>query len=282
MTLDFDTAKKLPWLNLIVDARNKFSNGEDVLLNFQKLSEKDIEPIHLVSLACLIEFFANNGSNVELQRGSAVSELLWEKLRFQDYWANGLNYSKASTETILNLWRVVDNEKEIYAFRVYEYLKHNFFKSKDLSAVKNSLDEVFYNIFDHAQAGNNAFSFIQFDKETDKLRIAVCDFGIGIARSVQRMLPRISDIEALHKAMEYQFTTKTKGHNKGVGLCNIRDTCTEDDYMLIISNRACLMMNRETDRGYGNLPFSFDGTIISYEVTLSHFEDEEIIDNFTL
>ena len=280
-TIHFHKENKLVWLELIMRAKSHIPQSEGVLLDFSGLIEADIEPIHLVSLACLIEHLVNNGSIVRLQRGNDVGEFLWKKLRFKEYWAGRSNYAVATTDTMLNLGRVVDTEKEVYAFRVHDYLKNRFFKSKDLSAVKNSLDEVFYNIFDHAEANNNAFSFIQFDKETEKVRIAVCDFGMGIARSVQKAMPQLTDKEALEKAMEYQFTTKTQGHNKGVGLCNIRETCTEDDYMFIISNRALLMMNKTSQRSI-DLPFCFDGTIIAYEVTLSHFEDEEIIENFTL
>ena len=281
MVLEFISPNKIQWIKQISIARQNFKNGEIVILLFRNILEADIEPMHLVSLACFIEYMSDKTDKILLDRNNKISQYLWDKLRFNEYWAGGKNYVEISQKNILNLWRVVDKEKESYAQMVHDYLRQKFFKRKDLSAVKNSLDEVFYNIFDHAEARNNAFSFISFDEDRKKLSIAVCDFGIGIARSVQRVLPNMSDTDAIDKAMEYQFTTKTKGHNKGMGLCNIKDTCTEDDYMIVIANGALMIMNKEEKRN-ANLDFNFNGTLISYEVTLSHFEDEEIIDSFIL
>ncbi|OAV64176.1 hypothetical protein Barb6_03361 [Bacteroidales bacterium Barb6] len=117
------------------------------------------------------------------------------------------------------LGRITDAEKEAHSQHIHNYLKHNFFIHKDLSAVKNSLDEVYYNVFDHAEAKGNAFSSIRYDADLKRLTVAVCDFGIGIARKVQKKCPDItSDVEAIKKAMEDKFTTQSQQHNKGMGL----------------------------------------------------------------
>ena len=81
--------------------------------------------------------------------------------------------------------------------------------------------------------------------------------------------------------MEYKFTTGSQTHNMGMGLGNIKDTCTEDDILGIISNNGCLFAKRENMRAYEN-SFYFPGTLIYYELSLSHFDEEEIIDNFAL
>lgn len=86
---------------------------------------------------------------------------------------------------IFNLWRIVESQKDLYAKNVELYFQNNFFRGKDLSAVSLSMVEAFYNVFDHAMAGGNAFSFIKYEKDKGKLLVAICDFGIGIAKSVR-------------------------------------------------------------------------------------------------
>ncbi len=284
--IHFDTTDRNRWLKIISEAESTYRNctDEQIFFNFDGINGIDkITPIHIVSLACLIESLVGRAAHVFIEnRTNPVSRYLGEMLRFQEYWAGRQNFVQAQDSTIFNLWRIKDEEKELHSRRVYDYLKQNFFRHKDLSAVQNSLDEAYYNIFDHAQAANNAFSFIQFDEQTEKLHVAICDFGMGIARSVRTAFPAISnDALALAKAMEYRFTTGTQVHNMGMGLGNIKDTCTDDDILGIISNQGCLFAKRENIRTYEN-PFCFPGTLIYYGLSLSHFDDEEIIDNFTL
>lgn len=283
--INFDTTDRNKWLNTIADASEIFVNctqKDCIELEFNGINGTEkITPIHIVSLACLIEYFDRKSALVRIpKRTNAVSNYLWETLRFREYWAGGQNFVPAQHANVFNLWRIIDDEKEIHSRRIHDYLKQTFFQNKDLSAVQNSLDEVYYNIFDHANADGNAFSFIIYKNE--KLYVAVCDFGIGIAKSVRNTLSEIvDDATALRKAMEYKFTTGSRTHNMGMGLGNIKDSCTEDDILGIISNNGCLFAKREHMRAYEN-DFYFPGTLIYYELSLSHFDEEEIIDNFVL
>jgi len=169
-----------------------------------------------------------------------------------------------------------------YSQNVHDYLRRQFFKHKDLSAVKNSLDEVFQNIFDHADAKGNAFSFLKFDHDENKLHVAVCDFGIGIAYKVKEVCPEFErDCDAIEKAIQDMFTTRSQTHNMGMGLGNIRMTCTDDDALRIISNNGIFLAKRNLSRK-GELGFEFPGTLIYYELSLDHFEDEEFIKTFEL
>lgn len=73
-----------------------------------------------------------------------------------------------------------------------------------------------YNIFDYAQAGNNAFSFIKYDKNRQKIAVGICDFGIGIVNSVRNHIPNIgNDKKALEKSIEVNFTIASTEHNRG-------------------------------------------------------------------
>lgn len=287
--INFATTDKSKWLYQISTEVERFCRfplpAACIAITFNGLNALDkITPTHIVSLACLTEALSQCNYKILLQAedDNPVSGFLWKILQFEKYWNNKQNYVQARDSNIFNLWRIVDEEKEVHSRRIHDYLKQHFFQNKDLSAVQNSLDEAYYNIFDHAEAHGNAFSLIKYDKTSEKLYVAVCDFGIGIARSVRNNLPRIaSDADALCKAMEYNFTTGSQAHNKGMGLGNIKDTCTEEDILGIISNRGVLLAKQDNIRAYEN-HYSFPGTLIYFELSLSHFEDEEIFDNFVL
>ncbi len=161
-------------------------------------------------------------------------------------------------------------------------MERQFFKGKDLTVVKESLAEIFYNIFDHAEADGNAFSFIKYDEKTRKLHVAICDFGIGIARSIRSYFPDIkSDEEAIEKAMKDNVTVKSRPHNKGMGLGNIINAISEDDKLRIISNGGMVYASGNFRKTF-QTGFNFTGTLIYYEISLSHFPDLEINATFEL
>ena len=269
----------LPMVSLL--SEHDFTDKDEVYFDFSEIPLSDITPVHIVTFACLIEHIKSYGTNV-LALQTEVSRYFWNDLNFRDYWTGGLNFVRTSKDNVLNLWRIVDAEKETHSINVRDYLKQHFFKHKDLSAVKNSLDEAYYNIFDHAIADGNAFSFIRFDENTEKLFVAVCDFGVGIATLVKPFMPKgIDDSAAIIKAMERAFTTKSQAHNRGYGLDNIISTCTENDEFCIIANRGQVIV-KNNNINSSELDYYFPGTVIYYELSLSHFPDEEDMAEFTL
>ncbi|OAV63836.1 hypothetical protein Barb6XT_03030 [Bacteroidales bacterium Barb6XT] len=83
--------------------------------------------------------------------------------------------------------------------------------------------------------------------------------------------------------MEDKFTTQSQQHNKGMGLGNIRSTCTEKDALCIVSNGGFLHVTRDEIKNYKLMDFQFNGTLIYYDLSLAHFEDdEEAIGNLEL
>lgn len=171
---------------------------------------------------------------------------------------------------------------EFYAHDIVKYLKNRFFNNKDLSAIKQALLEVFYNIFDHADAQNNAFSFMKYDKREQVLYVAVCDFGRGIADSIRGVFCDIkNDKDALLKATEDRVTIQSKAHNRGMGLGEIIHQIQEGGSLRILSNAAFLVYKDGCIEIF-DAEFNFGGTLIYYNIPLSNFEDIEEIDNFDL
>lgn len=272
---------RVEWLEDICILRTKkaeYAGGLNLV--FGDFSLREIRPEHIAPLACMIEDFSRCGIKVSLNRKSEVGNALWEKYRLRMYWAGGQNYAESDDDKVLNLQRIVDSEKELYGRRVSDFLKTRYFQNKDMTTVNNSITEALYNIFDHAEAEGNAFSMVTFEEEKSELHVAVCDFGKGIARTVKDYLGiKMTDGEALLKAMEYRFTIGSFSHNGGLGLGNILASCTEKDYMWIVSNGAIVAANANNKKVIP-LEKEFKGTLIFYSMSLSHLEDEEMISDF--
>lgn len=274
--LEFNSTDKHLWLSKIMEYKNYIfqrKDIEDIKFNFPNIEVRNLNPLHIVSLACLIEHIDRKNIKISLDNTS-VGKYLFNSLKFREYWAGGKDYSSADDENTLNLWRLKETQKDLYGKSVADYLKKKFNSKKDLSAVELSITEAFYNVCDHAYAKNNAFSFIQFDAKTQILQIAVCDFGIGIGCSVKKILHNISDQEALKKAIEPKFTVKSKNYNAGMGLDSIRNSSTEDQNLTIVSNGAFLVAKGDSVKTR-DLGFNFEGTLVYYKINLNHYEDAD-------
>ncbi|MDE6499640.1 MAG: hypothetical protein K2K83_02905, partial [Rikenella sp.] len=204
-TLLFKSSSRGEWIYQVVDYVSHIpastGAGECIRLKFNpKIAVASLEPTHIVTLACMIQHLHNQGYLILLDRTNDVHRFLWNEVRLSEYWKGQKNYTPSSDATVCNLWRIVDGEKEMHSIRVHDYLQQHFFQHKDLTAVKNSLDEAYCNISDHAEAGGNAFSYIKYDQERKKLLVAVCDFGKGIARSI-RSCERYKAIRTDHEAL---------------------------------------------------------------------------------
>lgn len=281
----FDSVGRIEWIRTIADnvklLTPRIVAGDQIIIHLPSQVEK-LDAVHLASLACFIEYFHKRSCIMATMANPGVRTFIFDKLNWRAYWAGHQDYAEAKDLTIFNLWRITDEGKEIHSQQVYDFLKRGPFKQKDLSAVPNSLLEAYYNVFDHADANGVAFSFIRYIEDKQKLSVAICDFGKGIATSVKEEYPNIDDdSSAIELAMKDRVTIRSKEHNRGMGLGNIRTACTDEDALRIISNRGFLITKRdEINKRENN--FNFPGTLIFYDLTLSHFEDEEIIANFEL
>ena len=279
----FHSSKRVEWLMRVMEIREKgYAEGDKVTLYIVDMEVEDLLPEHITSLACLVEYLYRQSVAVIVDRRTPCGEFLCADLHLWEYWGNRKDYFPARNDTILNLWHVKSEQTEEHARRITDYLKNATSRTKDLSAVTNSLHEAYYNIKDHSHAGENAFSMISYNKNTQVLHVAVCGFGIGVAASVRQFDPTITDDkQALKRASEANFTVGSAAHNAGMGLDNIRRVCTDaaDDDVWLISNTAALRMTgsnlRATDLG-----FEFKGCLLAYSVSLSHFEDEEMLEDF--
>lgn len=279
--IQFESANKSYWLKKIGEIFNGPSDNSDIILSFGEAIKKEkVLPFHLVTFANLIQYLFDKGHKVFIDhtKNVEVFEYVYNELKFSEYWSKGKNHVDAIVTTnIFNLWRIVDSEKDLYAKNVEEYFKRNYFEDRDLSVITEVMTEAFYNVFDHANAGQNSFSIIKFDKDKGILYAAISDFGIGIAQSVRNFKKSVlTDKEALELAITDNFTVHSTERNHGFGLSNI---LKGSDTARIFSGKG-LVVKIDAGVRVVSTPFGFPGTLIYFEVDLSKTEKEEIINNF--
>lgn len=271
------------WLRKISEVYDSYrgvSKRSSISVVFSKsVKVNTFFPLHLVTLACLIQYLVDKGHKVYINstENKDVYEYIYNDLMFSAYWRGGKNHVNATlSNNIFNLWRIVDEEKDLYAKNVELYFK-NILPNKDLSPISIALTESYYNVFDHADAKKNAFSLLKYDDVKQILYAAISDYGIGITTSVRKIEDTIiDDKRALEKALEYSFTVKSTERNRGFGLNNILSNSTE---ARIFSGKA-LMTHDISGTKYYSTDFRYNGTLIYFEVDLSSLQAEEIIEEF--
>ena len=283
MVILFENINKGEWLQTITDGiRNSavVDVTEKIELNFSMDVKKDLlKPFHIVTYACLIQYLIDKGFVVlQGQTNKEAAAYIYSDLGLCKYW-KGSNHEEVSGDEILNLWRIIESEKDLFSKRVENYFRNTYFRDKDTSAISLSLVEAFYNVFDHADAGNNAFSQVMYDADKKLLHVAVSDFGKEIVGTVRAFDSSIkTDTEALERAIRDDFTISSTTHNKGKGL-DIILSCAET--ARIFSGNALLVKTTGGKR-FIETSFAYPGTLIYYDIDLSQLEDLEIIDEFNL
>lgn len=277
----FNSLNKKEWIENIVFSCQ--SIDDDIKLEFtDNLSVEKLFPIHLVTLACLIEAYnqADKKVYLDIKNVNLINYLLYD-LRFSSHLKiEGCKLeSNISDDNVLCLWRVVNEEKDLYPKRVEDYFRRLSFKDKDLSPISEALVEVYYNIFDHAGAKGNAFSLLKFNPKSKILYVAVSDFGKGIAKSVRENTPNIkNDCIAIEKAIQDNYTVKSQRHNRGLGLGNILN-CTK--ITRILCNSVVLISNNY-NKNIFPIHFEYPGTLIYFEIDINKLEKEEYLTSFQL
>ncbi len=286
----FSGADKGRWIKVIVDSRDISRNINELDSVLVKINDilniDDLEPVHIVLLACLRQELMNKGYKkcILSSDNPSVTDFLINGINLSKYWLGEKPkfYSESQSETIFNLWHVSSSEMEAYAESISDYFNRRFFKYKDLSAVKLSMLEIFYNIFDHSESKDNAFSYMKYDKATQRLYVAICDFGKGVARSIRDYFTDIEcDSDALLEAIKDKVTVRSRDHNGGHGLDVVVNHLGSDDTLRILSNNALLVCSGSVYKPF-SVDYNFSGTLIYYEISLINFEDMEIIDTFGL
>ena len=289
--IKFENIERQKWISEITEWRQKIvaSNKENeaVHLYFNKsFNLSNFEPVNIVVLSCFIDEIRSKGYLNRLDfEDSELDHFIHNDVRIKNYWTGDKTHHVSSPSiSDLNLWRITNEYKEFYSNSVHDYFKRVHFRGYDLSALTIVLNELYSNVFDHADANENAFSFVRYEKNARKIKIAICDFGKGIAKTLRDKHSEYKDdCIALENSIKIRISAQTRKHNRGFGLDTVVSNLQKGGILRIVSNKAFLLISEANKNKVkpDPVPFDFKGTLIYFEISIDSFVLEEIIEDFS-
>lgn len=269
------------WNKFIVKSMSEIEDVNLLIVDFNRV--KFLETDDFVMLACLIESFYDQGSQVVFEGGATSLNNHLFNIKFKEYWKDGFNresFTLSHNQTTLCLWKI--SQQMIYNYSNYakEYFER-FTDNKDLIPLASNIDEVFNNIFDHSNSPVSGYIITQYYPKNNKISFSVCDFGVGIPSSINndlinRQMKPLDDWKAILKSLERGYSIKSTPRNRGFGLNNILElTESSNGRLQILSNTGVVEKRAgEMYRG-GNVDFNFSGTLVKVEVDLNTFVEKD-------
>lgn len=144
---------------------------------------------------------------------------------------------------------------------------------ESLAELKLCLYELFNNIKDHSSV-NSGCIFTQYYPRKDTVSIALADFGVGIPHKVRTVCPNMkNDAEAIKKAMEEGFTTKSSHRNRGVGLHLLAQTVANNEGTLTIRSGYGKILHYKDGTSPFQMEQHYPGTAFLIELSTSKFDN---------
>lgn len=262
-----------------------------VIIDFSKC-KPNIKPYHITPLACIIHEYQSKGYAIKLRNLPTNIECYLSSFNFQQFSENGstIDIPESSDCKILPLWLIKRNTYNLYPGRAKEYFENNHFDGLSLWPLSISLAELMNNIFDHSDSSIPGYTFTQYNSTQDSIITCVCDFGVGIPVKVNNYLKtnsrsKLSNIDALLKAFEMNFSTKSQPHNKGYGLDNIISNIKLlNSKALIISNNVIYRILPDDIQDTYELNVNFPGTLFVIWLNVNNLsvKEEEFYDEASL
>ncbi|RKS15777.1 ATP-binding protein [Flavobacterium sp. 120] len=272
------------WFSFINDSLKLVNlDFDDIIIDLNTITFLDTDDI--VALACLLDSFANSGKTIKFENGDDSLLTYLENIKFKNYWNPEFNrdrFTVTNNDTTLCLWHISKEMIVDYTTYATRYYK-GIFKDKDLVLLSLNLTEVFNNIFDHSYSSVNGYIITEYFPKKNILSFSVCDFGIGIAESMNRYNKSINKMQtqdsiAIKGALITGVSSHSTPQNRGFGLGNVLDfTENYKGALTIFSNNGylCKIFGEEYD--LIETEFNFLGTLIKVEINTLELEkiDEE-------
>ena len=282
------TPKNL-WCKFIHD--NKYFNGCEILeIDFRKCSF--IEPFHLVSLACLIEEYYINHVKIEFINQYDNIELYeyLSSINFFNLWIVNrlIEPIPAVKRNSLNLYKIKSESISEYVVLAKKYFEDNFDTNKDWYSLNIALAELFNNIVDHSESIVLGFTITQYYPTLGKVKIAICDFGLGIPTTINTFIKSNEENElpthiALEKSFEIRMSSKKHPHNKGFGLNTIYTIIEEQNGCLnVVSNDVMAKYENGNFKSF-KIKHNFTGTNFEIILNVNKFDElnqDELTEEF--
>lgn len=212
--------------DLLASVINRDLEPYDKVIDFNFCSLRFIEPSGITILSNLFEWLYKEGVQVNIIYPGDYAYTKSNAIHFLD---DSMFFHRYTKKTLINTAQVRPTTipLELISWeRSFQWLEGDFthWLSRRLGVsipslvnIKMCFGEIFNNINDHAQQ-NIGCVFAQHYPKINEIKIAVSDFGVGIPDNIRRISPGLKDHEALLKAIEDGFTSKTSPRNLGAGL----------------------------------------------------------------
>ena len=252
-----------------------------------------LTPGHLVALACLVDSYEMRNIEVSMRVEDNEAYDYLMRIRFFDYWEPDFDrsvFTPNQLETNLCLWKIDPQMIDDYARQTKRYFAENFLPGKNLDVLHTSLAELFNNICDHAQSPVQGYCFTQYYPKRGQLVTAVCDFGIGIPSSVNRLWQAqgrrgLADTDALRAAFRRGITTQSTPRNRGFGLASLTTSAKSlQAELTFVSNFAHLQQLAAGEVVSRQPSCFFPGTLIVITLNTAYLpavEEEPETDEFS-
>ncbi|MCM3248663.1 MULTISPECIES: ATP-binding protein [Bacillus subtilis group] len=286
---------KLPYrftkdtMGLLIDkviTKDLYPKDQEIRFNFCSLNY--IEPSGVTILSNLFQWLMARGVNVKMIASKVVPsgsdnglKYLDDSMFFNRYLGKTLYDNSKVRNTTLELQNVTYSGS-------YQWLESTFtpWLAREMCLKHNSLDvirmcfgEIFNNINDHAEE-NSGCIFAQHYPRINRVKISISDFGIGIPNTIRKVDPSLTDTEALEKAVEEGYSSKSTPRNRGAGLSTLIKNVVGNygGEVHIHSFRGILTCKQnnsdgvwiKSKQGTSNYP----GTFIEIVLDTRNFEDE--------
>ncbi len=232
-------------------------------INFDISSLKFIYPDAVASWSNLIYWLSEQNCRCTFSGFNPANEshcYLDDAQFFRIHVGNTIRESAALRNTTIPLKHV--RNEESYAWMEFEmvpWLANRLqISNVSLAEIKTCFQELFHNIRDHSGKENGCV-FIQHFPHEYIVHVGLADIGVGIPNAVRRVDPRLGDDDAILKAFEEGFSTRSSPHNRGAGLDVLVNYVT-------VHNQGSLIVHS----GYGRVGASPDdhgGTVYTSETS---------------
>ena len=216
----------------------------------------------MVLLTCLVDYFFKCGANKIYFNGEEEAKhFLFDELKISDRIRGKESDIMPLSDDKFALWRVKEREIVEYTTKIKNFLTPRV-DNDFVVSVYEAAQEMYYNVVQHAEANDTAFSYVYYDKE--RIYVAVCDFGIGIAKSMRKKYQG-NDVELISLSMDKGVSVKSTQNNQGMGLYTLSTMIEKDDTLRVISNNGFIFIKGENKKNRP-LGFDFKGTFIYFDI----------------
>lgn len=280
-------SKKKKWEDFI-SINSYEANVLELVVDFSSCNF--LEPSDIVQMACLIEQYYQKRVKISFieSKTPALNKYLLS-INFINYWTPNFerpNYSQSLKTTHLYLWKLSKEHLTPYVSHAKEYFENNISVEPrvDFYPLYVTLSELFNNILDHSISQVSGYTTCQFYPNLNKLRIAVCDLGIGIPTAVNNFLSKeanesLSSVDALKKAFENGFSTQSTPRNRGYGLSTLKSIVKNCNGSLkVTSNNAIMTIQpNSNEERFEEIQQNFQGTIFNITLDTTTFDPKDNI-----